>query len=137
MGIKEPKTVLTAAHELSELTKEREALEDKVSGLTAKIEYLRYSSIPLLMENDGIENIRLEGIGTVYLTSGIRASINQQVKPLAYQWLEDNGHGGLITQTVNAQSLTSALSARMKSGAEIPDELFKIFAYTMAAIKSK
>ena len=89
------------------------------------------------MEAQELDGLKVEGIGRVHLQSDIRASIKADNKAAAYEWLGDNGHGGLITETVNASSLKAFCKDKMKNGEELPEELFKTSVFTRAVITRK
>jgi len=124
------------ATEMASLQGQKAVIAMQLAGVNAILDVIRFDLIPEKMDDEGIERATYEGIGTLYLTSGVRASIVPTAKPDAYQWLDDNGHGGLITQTVNAQSLASACKAMLKKGEAIPENLFKVTPFTQAVIKS-
>lgn len=134
LGEKPPSTAQDTAIELYNLQNQKDELEAQVSALSKKIDWIRYIHLPNKFEEEGIEKVRYEGIGLVYLKGGLRASIPADKKEAAWEWLSDHGHGALITKTVNAQSLSSAMSKRLKDGQEIPEELIRCYLFTQAVI---
>ena len=84
------------------------------------------------MEAQELDGLKVEGIGRVHLQSDVRASIKADNKAAAYEWLGDNGHGGLITETVNASSLKAFCKDKMKNGEELPRRTFSKLAYSHA-----
>lgn len=56
-----------------------------------------------VMEEEGIKNIKIDGIGTVYLQEDVRPSVDDEAKLFA--WLKKTKRGSIIKQTVNFQTL--------------------------------
>ena len=108
-----------------------------VSILQDDFDTLAKSIVPEAMENAGMEQVVVAGIGRVNLRADIYTSIPAEMKQEAYQWLSDNGREGLITQTVNASTLKAGIREAIKKGEEFPEDLFKVTPYTMAVITKK
>lgn len=133
-GERPPRTIKDAARELKSLQAEQDTLEETAKGITKKIEWLRYSLLPRMFEDEGVEKVRYDDIGLIYIKPGLRASIPAEKKETAWTWLKDNGHANLITETVNAQSLSAAMNHRFKNGKEIPENIFRVYAFQQAVI---
>jgi len=100
-----------------------------------RFDFLRLQAIPTAMDDEGLTNFNLDGIGRIGLTSDIYAGIVSGQKANAYKWLEDNQHGDLIQPTVNASSLKAAIKQILKKGEEtLPEELFKVTPFSRASI---
>lgn len=96
---------------------------------------MRLEVIPNLMDDEGIEKMSVEGVGTLYLTSDVYASIPAVTKRDAWEWLSDNGHGDLITETVNSSTLKAFVKDAISKGEELPEGLFKVTPFTRASIR--
>lgn len=114
-----------------------DAAKATVSALQDDFDTLAKSIVPEAMENAGMEQVVVAGIGRVNLRADIYTSIPAEMKQEAYQWLSDNGREGLITQTVNASTLKAVIREAIKKGEEFPEDLFKVTPYTMAVITKK
>lgn len=57
---------------------------------------LREETIPAFMQELGLEKIVLSDGSALSIKQDVYASIPAAGKPAAYQWLQDNGFGGLI-----------------------------------------
>jgi len=97
---------------------------------------MRFSVIPEVMQDEGVDMLDVKGVGKVSLQDDLRASLNKEREDGAFQWLDDTGHGDLIKQTVNANSLKALLRQMLRDGEEIPEEYFKITPFTMAKFRS-
>ena len=116
------------------LSTDKESAEETLKGINKEYDYLRLSLIPKLFEDRGVSNMTMPEIGRVQLAADIYASIPADRREEAYQWLDDNGFGDLITNTVNASTLKAFLKRRVVAGEEIPDGLFKVTPFTRASI---
>lgn len=73
---------------------------------------------------------KIEGIGSVTISQRFTASIiddPQRGKEVGYDWLRNNDAGSLVTETVNASTLSAyAKDMLMNNGIELPPEIFKV-----------
>lgn len=113
-----------------------EVNEEEHSRLQSHFDFLRNNVIPRLMEGDNVETVTLKGIGRVHLRAELYARLNSGRKDEAYQWLRDNGHGGLVQSTVNASSLKAAIKEQIKTmkGEAFPEDLFPVVRLTQAVL---
>ena len=111
-----------------------ESLKDATSVQQKIFDHLRLHRVPEMMESMGVDTVKLTDIGRLSTRPEIYASIMPDMKDDAYQWLEDNGHGALIKDTVNAGTLKAFLKEQIREGDAFPAELFKVTPYTMATI---
>lgn len=94
-------------------------------------EKLSREQVPDAMRVAGVKTTTVEGVGRV--TIGFRWSCSLLDKPLGFEWLRKNGHGGLIQPTIAAQSLAAWAKHEVEtSGKDLPDDVFKVgqMAYT-------
>lgn len=125
--------IVDLAKELLELKIAREALVDEAKLKYARIEEISKFELPALFDDDGISTITIEGVGRVTLQSGVFASIIEDNKADAFEWLRNTGKGSLITEVVNATTLKAAVKQWLISGEPIP-ECFKVTPYTAAVL---
>lgn len=86
---------------LIDKNKELDRLLDKVKDLKESIKHLSEESIPATMEELGMEKIQLKTGETISTKLDVSASINEENRLLALDWLTDHGFGDLIkTKTV-------------------------------------
>jgi hypothetical protein len=116
-----------------ELRQRKDALEEQLAEVDLEYDYYRFIVVPSRMEDEGIENLRISGVGLVYLSPVLRARIGPD-KVAAYEWLRDTGHENLITETVNAQTLSSACKMILAKGEPITEHIL-IQALSQAVIK--
>lgn len=105
-------------------------IKESREALNQMEERLSREQVPDVMRANNIRSTTIEGVGRVSL--GTRWSASMIDKDAGMEWLRDNGNGGVIQETVNAQTL-GALAKEMNSeGHDLPDDLFKtnIMTYT-------
>ena len=122
------------ARELSQLKSAKDKIEDELSAINKRIEILARQEIPEAMDEAGVQNVKFEGIGKIYLKGDVFASIPAESRDAAYEWLELTGRGSLIKPTVNSSSLKAAVKEWLNQGEEIPEELIKVTPYTQAVL---
>lgn len=120
-------TTMSALDELAE------SVAPIKASLTKAWDGFRFIHVPEAMEEEGIESITVENVGRCSITTGLTASIAEVFRPEAYTWLSDHGHGGLIKETVNAQSLSAAVKEMIQTGEEVP-EFIKVNPFVRASI---
>jgi hypothetical protein len=109
-----------------QIKESREALDELERKLSR--EY-----VPDAMRARNIKTITIEGVGRVSLSN--RWSCSMLDKQLGMQYLRDTGNGGLIIETVNAQTLASfAKDLNDNKGEELPSDLFKTGIMTVTSI---
>lgn len=118
---------------MASIRRELDDTREKAAELQRKWDFLRIESIPPKMEEEGLESARISGVGTLSLAAD--AWIGTKDQSALFQWLEANGHGDLITETVNASTLKAFMKECLRNGEEIPDEeVVKFTPYTYAKI---
>lgn len=109
-----------------------EAIEKEANRV---YDYMRLAAIPTRFEEDGISNIKVDGVGRVQLAGDLYAGIAPGQQERAFEWLRDNGRGDLVKETVNAGSLKAVIKSIMVKGEEeLPEGMFKAEPFTRASI---
>lgn len=118
---------------MKEIRKELDASAAITSNFQKRFDYLRKNIIPLKLEDAGMTSVRLTGVGTLSLHPD--AYTQTLDSPALMQWLEEQGLGDLIKDTVNPSTLKSFAKSRIKDGLPLPpDEIFKFTPYQAARI---
>lgn len=121
------------AREMKKLLVEKENLTFATNICQKRLDEIRLTELPEAMENAGFEKMTIADVGTVYIRADLFASIPAAVKEEAWAWLVDNGHGDLISSTINGSTFKAWCKEQIKAGEPLPD-LFKVTPYTMAVI---
>lgn len=110
-----------AVRKLKDLLKENESKFGALYSLLAEV------LLPEAIEKSGQTHVPLAEGWRVGVSQTLRASIPPGTKQEAWQWLRDNGLSELITETVNAQTLSAAAKARLEDqGLDLPADLFNV-----------
>lgn len=128
------KSITDVATIMRDLKSALDNLSAEKSAIQKEYDYLRLNTVPTLMDEDGVSTLTIIGVGRVGLTADLYASIPAEKRPKAWQWLRDNGHGDLITETVNGSTFKAFCKGEIKKGKVLPEDLFKITPFTRAAI---
>ena len=116
---------------------------DKLRQVTAQIkesrealakmeETLSRESVPEVMREHNVKTITIEGVGRVSLSNRWSASMADKTDGM--EWLRKNGHGGVIQETVNAQTLGALAKELNADGVELPQPTFTTNVMTYTSI---
>lgn len=129
--------IVDLATELADLKNQKDSLSDQEKAINIRIEKITRVLLPEAMDEDGISNISIDGVGRVTLRGEVYTSISAVNREAAYEWLRDTGRGSLISETVNASTLKAAVKEWLKQGEDIPD-IINVTPVTVAVLtKSK
>lgn len=105
-----------------------EILDNSRKAFAKKVEFLKNSLLPEMMEQRGVKSINLSVDRKPYrFTVNVRQSCSMVDKDGGVEWLRENGQGGLIQQTVNASSLSAFSKQWVEDrGADLPEAYFKV-----------
>ena len=95
--------ITDSCKKLLETQKKIEATEDELKKLKDVETTLSEQTIPNLMQQAGVELIKLEGGVSVEVKPFYSARIPASKSEEAFQWLRDNGHGDLIKNQVSLE----------------------------------
>lgn len=123
VGILHYVKVRNAVETIKQARKALEEIEDNLSK----------QSIPDLLRSQNIKNIKIEGVGTVGISNKVNASIID--KPRGFAWLRANNMESLITETVNASTLSAHAKSLLEEGEELPGDIFKVSTMTYTSIR--
>lgn len=92
---------------LANLLKEKEeqiaAIEEQINSLKKEWRELGEKTLPEAMQSLGLNNLGLEDGSSINLQDIISASINDENREAAHDWLRKNGHGDIIKNEVVIQ----------------------------------
>jgi len=105
--------------------------------INAEHDVLRLELIPAAMEERGIENMTIEGLGRLGLTGDMYVSVKAGQKPDFLEWLQNNKLGDLAQLDINPSTLKSFVKRRMNDGKDLPTDLLNVTPFTRASITRK
>jgi len=80
--------------------------------------------IPEAFEREQLQTLTTAEGDRATVVQKLYASILAEKREQAFEWLRDNGHESLITEVVNAQTLSAFARAEAEQGRELPEEVF-------------
>ena len=95
--------IAESCNKLLETQKQIESAEEELKKLKDVETTLSEQTIPNLMQQAGVELIKLEGGISVEVKPFYSARIPASKSEEAFQWLRDNGHGDLIKNQVSLE----------------------------------
>ena len=111
-----------------------DSISSSKSYIQKVFDFVRIGVLPESMSDQDIEKITVADVGRVSLTNDLHVSILKNRRKEAYEWLDFNGHGDLVQETVNSSSLKALVKAKIKAGEPMPEDLFKVSPFTRASI---
>ncbi len=127
-------SLMELIREMRRVQTEKDDTEAVLKGLNKHFDFLRITKIPQEMEDQGIRNLNVEGVGRVSLTADMHVSIKEGSKESFYEWLRDNGRGDLIQPNINPSTLKATVKNMVREGEELPEELLNVSPFTRASI---
>lgn len=97
--------------QLTKLCSEYHALKEKKEQIQSDLEKInqeiseKNKELLDYWKNEGLSNVKFDGLGTFYLNKDVRASVTDQDS--LFEYLRDNDHGNIIKETVNAKTLSA------------------------------
>jgi len=125
-----------AARAFVVLDRLKKSVDDFSKVVNAVYEGEKASRVPLAIESEGLNTVPLKEEGfRITNRIALRASIIPDAKTEAYAWMRENNMGGLITESVNASSLSSDMSYLInEENREPPPGLFNLFFAVTASV---
>ena len=103
-----------------------EALNNERKVMHELLEKISRGTVPEVFEDTGVKTLTLDDIRRRFTVSS-RFSCSMIKPDEGKEWLRAEGHGALITETVNSGTLAAFAKSQMQEfGKELPPELFKL-----------
>ena len=93
-----------------------ETIKTAQTAIQKMFDSVRLNKIPDMMDEQGITTVTFETLGRLTLTSDIRASIPKIFREKAYEWMELNGHGDIVVETIPSSTLKAFCKRQIKKG---------------------
>lgn len=90
-------------HELAERQEALTELEDEADMQKQRISEIKTVLLPGVMDELGVSEIKLEDKTKIKVESKVNASIKKENELKVFDWLVNNGYGGLIKSSVTAE----------------------------------
>lgn len=112
--------------EMEKVKAEIDAEDEILGAMKARYEHLTAFRIPRAIEAEGLKNFRLASGRGVTVEARLFVSVPAENKEALYAFLRDSGNGGMITETINANTLKSAVRKALADGEDFPFEILKL-----------
>lgn len=93
--------------------------------LNTAVTELKQVIIPQRFEAEGVSSFTTTSGYRVTISSTPRATMADKVN--GTQWLKDNNLGDIVTETVNASTLSAVAGKLLEEGRELPQEYFRTY----------
>lgn len=135
----EDMNLLELAAAMKGIREQLDATKELATSYQKQFDLLRLRFIPEMMEEQGIRNITLEGIGRVGLTADFYCSTPAENREAVRRWMVEHDHGSLVSETINASTLKSWVKNQLTEGDELPcdlegEPLLNVSPFTRASI---
>lgn len=91
----------------------------------AKEEY-QFHVLPTLFRDASADTVKTLNGYTVTMVDDLSVSIPADRKADAYDWLDRNGYGDIVQETINASTLKATVKTMFKDGLVVPEDVFKV-----------
>lgn len=109
------------ARRLAELKDKKAALETSLKDVNRELKSLTETEIPEYMDDNEIDKITVEGLGTVYVQQKLYASVLAGDRPALYEHLRETGNEDLIQDWVFPATLTAFCKEQLENGKPVPE----------------
>ena len=122
-AIKSADHVILIKH-YDQVRKATDQIKEAREALSKMEETLSRETVPDFMRKAGVKTTTVEGVGRVTISH--RFSCSMLDKERGILWLKEQGHAGMVQETVNSSSL-GAFAKEMITGKgkELPGDIFK------------
>lgn len=99
----------------------KDDLEDQLKAVNATISQLATVELSKLMEDGEVPSFKIDGFGTVFLTTELFVSVLKENRAVLHAWLREIECGDLVQEGVAPQSLKALCKERLHGGKPLPD----------------
>jgi hypothetical protein len=111
------------AAELKRLKETAEEIGRLAKIYGAEYKFLSESVLPEVMDEQGIQTMKIEGVGRLQLASDIQCNVLAANRDSLKEWLVENGHASMVSETVNVSTLKAFIREQMKAEAGMPTSI--------------
>ena len=124
-----------------ELAETFKAIKDEIAEKDHEIkkqkeifDLLRLKIIPDKLDAEGMSSINIRGVGRLGVTLDVNVSVLAENRPAFYEWLNENGHGGLIKPYAQPSTVKAFIKEQLKEGEVFPDDLVEATPFYRASV---
>lgn|SRR5690606_18351527 len=113
--------VFQLADRLADLKRRKKELEDELKEVNAKIAKTDEELSTIMLEEE-LQSFNRNG-QTFYVNTKTYASAVPNKKRELFAWLKDHGYGDMVTETVNANTLSAFVREMLSETEQLPEGL--------------
>lgn len=117
------------ARQLRDRKLEIDGLTAHIKQLKADLKYLQEEVLPAKLERDEMQNVTVAGVGRLSNNPQFQATPIAAHKAALQKWLEENGWGALVQETINSSTFKSWVKERMEEGDDIPMDYINVHSF--------
>lgn len=128
--------IFQLADELAALKQRKRELEDELKEVNAEIGRVDQELSNLMLEEE-LQSFNRNG-QTFYVNTKTFASAIPHKKQDLFTWLKEHGYGDMVTETVNANTLSAFVREMLSETDQLPEglgELVNVFEKTTVGIR--
>lgn len=128
--------IFTLADELAALKDRKKALDDELKAVNARIAEIDEILSSRMLEEE-LQSFNRNG-RTFYVQTKTFASAVPERKAELLAWLKENGYGDMVTETVNANTLSAWVREQLEESESLPEgleELVNVYEKTTVGIR--
>jgi hypothetical protein len=109
------------ATEFRALKDRKEALDAEVKTINKRLRVLREDELPEYMEENEIEKVTIEGVGTIFIQQQLYANVKADDRSALYEHLRQSGNEDLIVDYVWPNTLKAWSKEQIVNGKPLPE----------------
>jgi len=106
--------------ELRTLKDRKEALAEEEKAVNRRIKALTEHELPEYMEDNEIDKITIDGVGTIYIQNNVYASVLSEDREALYMYLRETGNESLVVDYVFPATLKAFCKEQLNNGQPVP-----------------
>ena len=129
-----------AANRLRELKVQKDILKEDLSEVNKEIEHLELKWLPKYFDDNEIEKVTVEDVGTIFLRGDLFVSMTPnetpELEPPFYDWAREH-IPDLIKPYIHPNALKTWAKETLEGGRPIPSNLLKATFFQRANLRRK
>jgi hypothetical protein len=118
--------VVEFARAFVSLRKLKDKLDELDKAFSKLFEPAKVEKLPGAFDRAGVPSVTLDEGYRVTVSQTVRASVRADQREGAAAWLRDHDMASVVTETINASTLSAIARSMLEDGSELPQEHFTV-----------